>query len=185
MRHRGREEKNRNKQGSTSMNKGSLIYALALAATTMFAGNANAQTLDADAIQELLEHPVMVDNDELSLDAAEQASQVKAMIQVVFEPLEVVVPGVVDEMKRIGYCESNLNHLWPENHPQAGELKVNSDPKSSASGVMQVLLITHQPDYQRYGLDPRNAPDNLVFSRYMVERKLRAGRPPFEDWVCA
>lgn len=121
----------------------------------------------------------LLDNEQLSLDPTEQKEQLEVMIEVVFKPLEQKVPGIVSKMKNIADCESNIQHLLPD-----GSLKVNPDPDSSASGVFQVLLITHRPDYQRIDLDPRNAADNVKFARYMVERKLRSGRPPFEDWVC-
>jgi len=158
----------------------SLTSAFALAAM-LFAGNANAETLDAQEIKRLLEQPEMLDNNELSPDPVEQAKQVEAMIEVVFEPLEQRVPGIVDKVIDITDCESGLNHLWPD-----GTLKINPDPKSSAAGAMQILLITHRPDYQRVGLDPKNAPENFIFGRYMIERKLKQGRKnPYEDWVCA
>lgn len=163
----------------------SFTCALALAAIMFFAGNANAHTLDAEGVQKLLEHPAMVNNDELSLIATEQAQQIETMIELVFAPLETAIPGAVSTVKQIGLCESGLNHIWNESDPRAGTLIENSDPDSSAAGVLQVLLKTHRSDYQRIGLDPRNAADNIVFSRVLVERKLRAGRPPFEDWECA
>jgi hypothetical protein len=156
------------------------ICALALAATP-FAGNANAETLDAVTIQELLNNPAMLSNDELSKNYEAQAVQIQVMILVVFTPLEALIPGVVAKVTEISICESGLQQLWPD-----GSLKVNPDPDSSAAGAMQVLLDTHRTDYQRIGLDPSNAPDNILFSRYMVERKWRVGRENvFEDWVCA
>jgi hypothetical protein len=145
--------------------KRSSISALAIAAT-LFATAANAELLA---------------NSDLSLDPVEQATQVDAMIAVVFEPLEPKIPGIVDKMVDIADCESNRNQLRPD-----GSLKENSDPDSSAAGVFQILLITHRPDYERKNLNPVEVADNIRFARYMVERKHRRGRENvYEDWECA
>ena len=130
------------------------------------AGNANAE---------------MLDNNELSQNATVQAEQVVNMIEIVFEPLESIVPGIVDKMIDIGDCESGLNQLRPNR-----TLIVNPDPNSSAAGVFQILLITHKPDYQRENLNPAEVADNIQFARFMVERKIGQGRNNvYEDWVCA
>lgn len=145
------------------MTRRSLICAVALAAIA-FAGNANAE---------------MLDNNELSANPAVQAEQIETMIEVVFEPLEPQVPGIVDKMMDIAQCESTMQHLLPNR-------RLVRNTKSSAAGVFQVLLVLHRPDYQKLGLDPRNVSDNIEFSAYLVERKIRQGRRNvFEDWVCA
>ncbi len=140
-----------------------------------------AAPVSATSVPEMLSHPLMVSNENLSSDPGEQAVQIATMLRVVFEPLEPSFPGVVDRIIDVGDCESGLNQLEPD-----GRLRVNPDPKSSAGGALQVLLNTHKPDYLRVGLNPREAPDNLIFGRFLVERKLRQGRRnPLEDWVCA
>jgi len=80
----------------------SFICALALPAFGI-AGNANAETLDLEAAQKLLQDPVMITNDELSLDPAVQTKQIEAMIEVAFEDKG---PAVVKRMIKIADCES-------------------------------------------------------------------------------
>ena len=157
----------------------SLCALTLVAITVMIAGNANAHhTLTAEVIEEILEQPEMLDNSELSLNPAEQAEQIEAMIEEVFEPMEEVVPGIVDKMNDIAECESNKLQLDVNGRLIRGQ--------TSDSGIFQVLLVTHRPDYQRIRLDPQNAPDNVVFARFLVERKVKQGRRNvYEDWVCA
>jgi len=148
----------------------SLICALALAAVA-FAGNANAE---------------MLENSELSLNPEIQTEQIETMIAIVFDPLEAKVPGIVNKMIDIADCESYggndgmIMHINPE-----GEIVANSSPRSSATGVLQVLLITHRPTYTEMGLDPIQVGDNLMFGRHLVEGRLERGQHPFADWVCA
>lgn len=149
------------------MIRSSLICAVATAATLM------ATTAMAE----------MLDNSELSLDPATQTVQIVEMIETVFEPLAAQVPGVVAQMISIADCESYggrdgmIMHLDP-----SGELVYNPSPKSSAAGVLMVLLITHRPTYTQLGLDPTQVGDNIVFGRYLVEGRLQRGLEPFGDW---
>ena len=149
------------------MIRGSLICAVATAATLMA----------TPAMAEML------DNSELSLDPATQTEQIVEMIEIVFEPLETQVPGVVEQMVRIADCESYggrdgmIMHLDP-----SGELVYNPSPRSSATGVLMVLLITHRPTYTQLNLDPTQVGDNIVFGRYLVEGRLQRGLEPFGDW---
>ena len=101
-----------------------------------------------------------------------------------FAPLEPAIPGVVDAMIQIADCESYggqdgmLMHIDPD-----GELVEN--PRSSATGVFQVLLYTHRDDYESLGLDPRSVLDNIKFARKLVERRYMRGLNPYEDWECS
>ena len=70
-----------------------------------------------------------------------------------------------------------LMHIGPD-----GELVANH--RSSAAGVFQVLLYTHQSDYEELGLDPRGVLDNIEFARKLVERRHLRGLNPYGDWQC-
>jgi len=144
------------------------IYALALAAT-MLAGNANAE---------------MLDNGELSLDPAEQTEQIESMIEIVFEPMEKKVPGIIKKMTKIADCESYGGNDGLIMHIKSdGALARNS--KSTATGAFQVLLGYHRKTYSKLGLDPRQVEDNLLFARFLVEGRISRGQWAYADWECA
>jgi hypothetical protein len=152
---------------------------IALMATITFAGSASAEMLDAQEIQELLEHPIMVDNSELSLDPSTQAEQIEAMIEVVFEPLESVIPGIVDKMNDIGVCESGLQHL-----DENGNIILNFETKR-AKGVFQIVPNPHDRTSGEMGLDTDQANTHIVYARFLVQDRVRMGDGPYTDWVCA
>jgi len=122
-------------------------------------------------------------NARLSGDPYQQTNQIKTEIRRVFSPLETLIPGVTEAMIKIADCESYggddgmLMHIGPD-----GELVANH--RSSAAGVFQVLLYTHQSDYQELGLDPRGVLDNIEFARKLVERRYLRGLNPYGDWQC-
>jgi hypothetical protein len=123
-------------------------------------------------------------NARLSDDPYLQTKQIKAEIERIFGPLEVEIPGAVEAMINIADCESYggrdgmLMHIDPD-----GVLVAN--PKSSAAGVFQVLLYTHQSDYAAMGLNPIAVLDNIYFARELVLRRHQTGHNPYKDWECA
>lgn len=123
-------------------------------------------------------------NARLSDDPYEQTKQIKAEIERIFQPLEQEIPGVVGAMINIADCESyggndgKLMHIGPD-----GNLVANH--KSSAAGVFQVLLYTHQSDYEELGLNPVGVLDNIEFARELVTRRHMRGLDPYGDWECA
>ncbi len=135
-------------------------------------------------IQPPVATPLALSNARLSSDPLAQTQQIKAEITKVFAPLEPAIPGVVEAMIRIADCESYggpdgmLMHVGPD-----GELVEN--PRSSATGVFQVLLYTHRDDYEALGLDPRSVLDNIKFARKLVERRHIQGVDPYADWECS
>jgi len=156
-----------------------LLCALALAATVSCAGNAIAQILDAQEIENLLEQPEMLDNNELSLDPATQAEQIEAMIEVVFEPLEPIIPGIVAKMTDIGVCESGLQHL-----DENGNIILNTKTKR-AKGVFQIVPNPHDRTSGEMGLDTDHANTQIVYARFLVQDRVRMGHWAYKDWVCA
>lgn len=149
-----------------------------------FATNASAQpAMTGEVIKQLEADPVMIENDQLSLDPVEQTQQIAAMIEVVFKPLEPKVPGIVNKMTAIADCESYggrdglMMHVNPDGQIIKGA--------TSDTGVFQVLLYTHRKHYTRYGLDPRQVDDNIKFARILVEGRLARGSWAYADWVCA
>ena len=166
------------------MKLSSFVCAFALLATTFFAGNASAHDkLDEHTIEELAANPVMIQNAELSLDPLEQTEQIAAMIEVVFEPLEQDVPGIVDKMIAIADCESYGGNDGILMHIDTNGRLIKG--ATSDTGVFQVLLNTHRDHYRRYGLDPREVADNIKFARVLVEGRLARGSWAYADWVCA
>lgn len=135
-------------------------------------------------IQPPVAPPLPLSNARLSSDPDTQTQQIKEEIIKVFSPLEPVIPGVVATMIQIADCESyggpdgRLMHIGPD-----GELVAN--PRSSATGVFQVLLYTHRDDYEALGLDPRSVVDNIAFARKLVERRHLRGLNPYGDWECS
>ena len=123
-------------------------------------------------------------NARLSEDPYVQTNQITAEIERIFQPLESEIPGVVEAMINIADCESyggddgKLMHIGPD-----GKLVAN--PKSSAAGVFQVLLYTHQSDYEELGLNPIGVLDNIEFARELVIRRHQRGLDPYGDWECA
>jgi hypothetical protein len=161
----------------------SLRCALALAAI-VFASAANAHhTLNPEAIEELLEHPAMIDNADLSLDPATQTRQIEAIIDVVFRPLEPFHPGIVNRMTSISDCESwgggdgMIMHIDPQ-----GDIVENPDPESSATGALMVLLKTHRSNYAQLGLNPLQVSENIVFGRVLLEERISWGTWIYEPW---
>jgi hypothetical protein len=147
----------------------SLTSAFALAAT-LFAGNANAE---------------MLENSELSLDPVQQTDQIEAMIETVFEPLEKKVPGVVKKMIKIADCESYGGRDGLIMHvDQSGQLIRNTETKR-ARGVFQIVPNPHDKMAASMGLDVVKVSDNIQYSRFLVEDRIRMGHKPFTDWVCA
>jgi len=135
-------------------------------------------------IQPPVASQLALSNARLSSDPLAQTEQIKEEIVTVFSPLEPAIPGVVEAMIQIADCESYggqdgmLMHIDPD-----GELVEN--PRSSATGVFQVLLYTHRDDYESLGLDPRSVLDNIKFARKLVERRYMRGLNPYEDWECS
>jgi hypothetical protein len=147
----------------------SLTSAFALAAT-LFAGNANAE---------------MLENSELSLDPVQQTDQIEAMIATVFEPLEKKVPGVMKKMIKIADCESYGGRDGLIMHvDQSGQLIRNTETKR-ARGVFQIVPNPHDKMAASMGLDVVKVSDNIQYSRFLVEDRIRMGHKPFTDWVCA
>jgi hypothetical protein len=69
-------------------------------------------------------------------------------------------------MLYVANCESTgLIH-----RDRAGQLRPNSEGKSSAGGVFQVLLKLHGPDMQERGLDPEQFSDYLKFVRVLYDQ---------------
>jgi len=153
--------------------KTTLLCALTIVATTSlmpFAKTASAE---------------MLDNSELSLDPAKQTDQIEAMIETVFEPLEEKVPGVVKKMIKIADCESYGGRDGLIMHiDKAGKLIRNAKTKR-ARGVFQIVPNPHDKMAASMGLDVTKVSDNIQYSRFLVEDRLRMGDKPFTDWVCA
>ena len=156
-----------------------IFCALALAAFGI-AGNANAETLDLEAAQKLLQDPVMITNDELSLDPAVQTKQIEAMIEVAFEDKG---PAVVKRMIKIADCESYggshdgmIMHIGTD-----GDIVENDAPNSSATGALMVLLVTHREEYTRLDLDPKQVAENIVFGRRLMDMRESWGHWQFAD----
>lgn len=124
-----------------------------------------------------------LNNEDLSLIPEVQTEQITEVIVAEFKDLG---PQAVKKMISIADCESYggrdglLMHIGPE-----GELVENSDPKSSAAGVFQTLLITHGPKAQELGLDLTHVTDNVRYARYLVDSRRKRGLNPYGDWVCA
>lgn len=135
-------------------------------------------------IQTPVAAPLPLANSRLSSDPYAQTQQIKDEIVKEFAPLEPAIPGVVEAMIRIADCESFggddglLMHIGPD-----GKLVANA--RSSAAGVFQVLLHTHQEDYEALGLNPRGVLDNIKFARELVERRHVRGLDPYGDWECS
>lgn len=127
----------------------------------------------------------MLDNDDLSSDPAVQTQQIETMIEVVFEPLEKKVPGVVKKMIKIADCESYGGRDGLIMHvDQSGQLIRNTETKR-ARGVFQIVPNPHDKMAASMGLDVVQVSDNIQYSRFLVEDRIRMGDDPFEDWVCA
>jgi len=151
------------------MIRSSLICAVATVATLM------ATTAMAE----------MLDNSELSLDPATQTEQITTMIEIVFEPLAVQVPGVVDQMVRIADCESYGGRDGMIMHIDTGGQLITNAVTGRARGVFQIVPNPHDRMATSMGLDVTKVADNIEYSLFLVTDRIRMGDSPYKDWVCA
>ena len=151
------------------MRLSTLICALALVATTT-ATIANAE---------------MLDNSDLSLDPVAQTEQIETMIEIVFEPLEPKVPGVVEKMIQIADCESYGGRDGLIMHVDYSGNLIRNHETGRARGVFQIVPNPHDKMAASLGLDVTEVSDNISYSRFLVEDRIRMGDNPFSDWVCA
>jgi len=70
-------------------------------------------------------------------------------------------------MVNIARCESRFQHFDPSG---PNGLKTNPSPKSSASGVFQILLKTHGPKAAKLGFDIKTVEGNLGYAKYLYKR---------------
>lgn len=64
----------------------------------------------------------------------------------------------------VAQCESGFKQFKSD-----GTLLENPDPKSSAAGVFQTLLITHGPKARSMGMDLETWEGNMDFAEYLYE----------------
>jgi hypothetical protein len=115
---------------------------------------------------------------EISNQALAQSPEQDEVIVEVIEETFADMPEHIDTMIRIAECESSLTHVEPD-----GSLVENAEPNSSASGVFQILLITHGQEIERQGLpyDLTELTDHVAYAKHLVRTSIQAGRP-FSDW---
>lgn len=70
-------------------------------------------------------------------------------------------------MVRIAKCESGFHHYDPH---RPSRLLTNPDPRSSASGVFQILLKTHGPTAAKLGIDLRTVEGQLQYARHLYRQ---------------
>lgn len=158
-----------------------LLCALALAAT-LFAGNANAETLDGQEIQRLLQHPAMLDNSELSLEPATQTKQIVAMIEVVFEPLEAKIPGIIDKTIFVIDCETHNHRDGKITHLDGYGNLIKNATTRRAKGAFQIVPNPHDHVAAAKGLDLNEIADQVIYAKFLIEGQLGRGNDPLEDW---
>jgi len=159
-----------------------LLCALALAATTSFAGNANAETLDGQEIQRLLQHPEMLDNSELSLDPATQTKQITAMIEVVFEPLEAKIPGIISRTITVIDCETHNHRDGKITHLDGFGNLIKNAKTGRAKGAFQIVPNPHNRVATAKGLDLNEIAHQVIYAKFLIEGQVRRGNHPLEDW---
>jgi len=165
------------------MNTGSFILAATMAVVAM-AGSADAhQTLNADAIEEILEHPVMVGNEDLVLDPGQQTQQIVAMVDEVMSPLEHRVPGVVEKFVKILDCETHNHWDGKITHLDANGHIVRNAETGRAKGAAQLVPNPHDRTSSRMGLDLNQIDEQIVYARFLIEDRIRMGDHPLEDWI--
>lgn len=86
-------------------------------------------------------------------------AQVERVVRAYFRDLPVMV--------NIAKCESGFEHFDPSG---PNGLNTNPDPRSSASGVFQILLKTHGPKAHRLGLDITTVAGQLGYARHLYKR---------------
>lgn len=70
-------------------------------------------------------------------------------------------------MIRIAKCESGFRHFDPQG---PNGLLTNPSPKSSASGVFQILLKTHGQKARRLGFDLKTVNGQLGYARHLYRQ---------------
>lgn len=85
-----------------------------------------------------------------------------AQAELVQEKIKEHFPQKHPVMLAIANCESTGYIHW-----ENGELRPNSEGKSSAAGVFQVLLNLHAEEIRRLGLDMNNIDDYMTFVKYL------------------
>lgn len=71
-------------------------------------------------------------------------------------------------MVRIAKCESGFLHYDPK---RPSRLRKNPDPRSSASGVFQILLKTHGPDARKLGFDITTIKGQLGYAKHLYKQR--------------
>lgn len=89
-----------------------------------------------------------------SLADAGQQGKVETLIAEYF-------PDNYSTMRAVAVCESGLVHRVN------GSLKKN--PRSSAKGVLQILMSVHGPEMKRLGLNPNDDEDYMTYARRLYE----------------
>lgn len=95
---------------------------------------------------------------ELYQDPQKQAQLIQFLIRQTF-------PQRYATMLAIAQCESSGLQHWTH----TGELIPNSGGKSSAAGVMQVLLKLHGPRMRALQIDPQNPVEYMRFVRVLYD----------------
>ncbi len=95
---------------------------------------------------------------------------VEAQVRAYFKDAPVMV--------RIAKCESEFLHYDPK---RPGRLNKNPDPRSSASGVFQILLKTHGRAARRIGANLQTVEGQLRYAKHLYRqngtRDWKASRP--------
>jgi hypothetical protein len=107
-----------------------------------------------------------VDYEALYANPTAQAAFIKEKIKEHF-------PRDYPVMIAIASCESTGLIHWTEE----GSLLPQSEGKSSAAGVFQVLLNGHEDAIAKHRLDMHDVDDYLTFVKILVD-----GRPNYADW---
>ena len=98
----------------------------------------------------------------LALSTATYANQngyVEQQVRAYFKDAPVMI--------KIAKCESGFTH-FDSRHPSG--LRTNPSPRSSASGVFQILLKTHGKTAARLGFDIRTVKRQLGYARYLYRQ---------------
>lgn len=112
------------------------------------------------------------------------AEKKKVYVERKFFPAPTEVKGVIERISfETGVPYNDIEKvMWCESGYSATATHVNNNG-STDKGLLQLNSI-HKEVGIKMGLDFYNPDDNATFAIHLIKNKIKAGRPPLQDWVC-
>lgn len=119
-------------------------------------------------VEEVVEVEKIVEDYQIEVKNEPQKVVKKKVVPTYSKPQKKALEtkfGSEHPLLAVADCESGMRQ-----YNNDGTLLVNPAPNSSASGIFQILTITHGPEARRLGLDLTTPEGNMEFAEHLYER---------------